>query len=63
MRDFLPPDKKVRDSVLRQMISVFESYGFEPLETPAVELKEVLTGKLGTDEKLIYDVKIGRAHV
>lgn len=56
MRDFLPPDKKVRDSVLRQMISVFESYGFEPLETPAVELKEVLTGKLGTDEKLIYDV-------
>ena len=34
---------------------VFEEFGFEPLQTPALELSEVLTGKYGPDaEKLIY---------
>lgn len=56
MRDFLPAEKRVRDAVLKSMISVFESYGFEPLETPAVELKGTLSGKIGSEEKLIFDV-------
>ncbi|HET7712986.1 MAG TPA: histidine--tRNA ligase, partial [Patescibacteria group bacterium] len=56
MRDFLPAEKRVRDAVLSQMKEVFKSYGFEPLETPAVEIKEILTGKIGAEEKLIYDV-------
>ena len=34
---------------------MFEEFGFEPLQTPALELSEVLTGKYGPDaEKLIY---------
>ena len=56
MRDFLPREKRGRDSVLKKMIETFESYGFEPLETPPVELKEILQGKIGAEEKLIYDV-------
>lgn len=56
MRDFLPAEKRVRDALLGVMTEVFESYGFEPLETPDVELKEILTGKIGTEEKLIYNV-------
>lgn len=56
MRDFLPAEKRRRDAVLKEMIENFESYGFEPLETPPVELKETLTGKIGAEEKLIYDV-------
>lgn len=36
---------------------VFESYGFEPLETPALEFAEVLKGKYGEEEKLIYKFK------
>lgn len=56
MRDFLPAEKRVRDALLDKMIDVFEGYGFEPLETPPVELKETLAGKLGAEEKLIYDV-------
>lgn len=56
MRDFLPSEKRVRDAILEKMIQVFESYGFDPLETPPVELKEVLSGKIGAEEKLIYDV-------
>lgn len=34
---------------------VFESYGFEPLETPAIEYAEILKGKYGEEEKLIYE--------
>ncbi len=56
MRDFLPAEKRVRDAVLRKMIETFESYGFDPLETPPVELKETLAGKIGAEEKLIYQV-------
>ncbi len=33
---------------------VFESHGFEKIETPAIELWEVLSGKYGEEEKLIY---------
>lgn len=56
MRDFLPTELRVREAVLDQMKSTFKLYGFEQLETPAVELKETLTGKIGTEEKLIYNV-------
>jgi len=34
---------------------VFESYGFEPLETPALEYEEILLGKYGLEgDKLMY---------
>ena len=37
------------------MRKVFESYGFEPLETPALEYAEILEGKYGEEgEKLMY---------
>lgn len=35
---------------------VFEGFGFDPLETPAFERIEVLTGKYGEDEKLIFKI-------
>jgi histidyl-tRNA synthetase len=37
---------------------VFESYGFEPLETPSLEYAEILTGKYGDEgDKLMYKFK------
>lgn len=56
-RDFLPTEAKKRQYVIAKIREVFESYGFEPLETPALEYKEILTGKYGEEEKLIYDFK------
>ena len=47
MRDFLPDDVAPRASIVIGVIAdVFESYGFEPLETPAVENIETLTGQV-----------------
>jgi histidyl-tRNA synthetase len=54
-RDFLPKDAKKRQYVLETLKRVFESYGFEPLETPALEYEEILNGKYGAEgDKLMY---------
>lgn len=37
--------------------AAFERFGFAPMETPAVEYAETLTGKYGAEEKLIYKFK------
>jgi histidyl-tRNA synthetase len=49
MRDFLPADVRKRNYVINIIKEVYESYGFEPLETPAVENLETLTGKYGEE--------------
>lgn len=57
-RDFLPAEMRKRQYVLNKLKAVFESYGFEPLETPALEYAEILTGKYGEEgEKLMYRFK------
>lgn len=57
-RDFLPKEARKRQYVIRQLADVFESYGFEPLETPALEYEEILLGKYGEEgDKLMYRFK------
>src|SRR5436190_12854068 len=57
MRDFLPADVRKRDYVIGIIKEVYESYGFEPLETPAVENIETLMGKYGEEgNQLIYKI-------
>ena len=48
MRDILPEQMIRRQYVIDVIRGVFEEFGFEPLQTPALELSEVLTGKLWT---------------
>src|SRR5688500_16809007 len=48
-RDFLPADVRKREYVIGIIKEVYESYGFEPLETPAVENLDTLTGKYGEE--------------
>ncbi|MBL8155350.1 MAG: histidine--tRNA ligase [Anaerolineae bacterium] len=58
MRDFLPADMLKREYVFGVVREVFHLYGFEPLQTPVLELKETLYGKYGEDaEKLIYSAE------
>lgn len=53
-RDFLPEEAMKRQYVIDVVRKTFELYGFEPLETPAIEYLEVFTGNIGEDEKLFY---------
>ena len=56
-RDFLPDDVRRREYVINVVRSVYERYGFEPLETPAFENIETLLGKYGEEgNKLIFKI-------
>jgi histidyl-tRNA synthetase len=56
-RDYLPGDIAVRESALRTIRGVFERYGYAPLETPAIERLDVLTGKYGEEgDRLIFKI-------
>jgi histidyl-tRNA synthetase len=57
MRDFLPADVRRREYVMGVVRAVYERYGFEPLETPAVENIETLLGKYGEEgNQLIFKI-------
>ena len=57
MRDFLPEELRRRDYVVGVVRNVYERYGFEPLETPAVENIDTLLGKYGEEgNKLIFKI-------
>src|SRR5258706_15510471 len=57
MRDFLPEEVRRREYVIGAIKKVYERYGFEPLETPAVENIETLLGKYGDEgNQLIYKI-------
>ncbi len=60
MRDFLPEVMRRRNWCMQQLREVFESFGFEPLETPAVESLAVLMGKYGEEgDRLIFKLAKG----
>ncbi len=53
-RDHLPGQMILRQRIMAIVREVFERHGFEPLDTPAIEYLEVLSGKAGENEKLMY---------
>lgn len=57
MRDFLPADVRKREYVIGIIKEVYQSFGFEPLETPAVEDLDTLMGKYGEEgNQLIFKI-------
>jgi histidyl-tRNA synthetase len=63
MRDFLPDDVRRRAHVIGVIARVYERYGFEPLETPAVENIETLLGKYGDEgNQLIFKILMRGEH-
>ncbi|HOZ68849.1 MAG TPA: histidine--tRNA ligase [Chitinophagaceae bacterium] len=56
-RDFGPDVVRKRMYILNTIRSVFELYGFQPLETPAMENLDTLMGKYGEEgDKLIFKI-------
>jgi histidyl-tRNA synthetase len=56
-RDFGADVVRKRNYIFNTIKSVFELYGFEPLETPAMENLETLMGKYGEEgDKLIFKI-------
>lgn len=56
-RDFAPEVVRKRNYIINNIKKVFELYGFQPLETPAMENLETLMGKYGDEgDKLIFKI-------
>jgi len=54
-RDFLVEEKLLRDWAMQQLKSVFERYGFNPIETPAIENWEVLSSKYAGGAEILKE--------
>ncbi len=56
-RDFLPHEMRRRNYIFDTIRSVFQKYGFLPIETPTMEKTETLMGKYGEEgDRLIFRV-------
>jgi len=61
-RDFLPDTMLRRNYVMNAIREVFHLFGFEPIDTPILELQETLFGKYGEEaEQLIFNAQHGRS--
>jgi histidyl-tRNA synthetase len=59
-RDYLPEIMLVRERLMETARRVFRSYGFSPIDTPALEYAEILTGKGGDEsDKQLFRFKQG----
>jgi histidyl-tRNA synthetase len=56
-RDFLPHEMRRRNYIFDSIKSVFQKYGYLPIETPTMEKTETLMGKYGEEgDRLIFRV-------
>ncbi|MEO1429273.1 MAG: histidine--tRNA ligase [Cyanobacteria bacterium J06633_8] len=54
--EFLPGEKRLESYLMDTIRKVYESYGFTPIETPAVERLEVLQAKGNQGDNIIYGI-------
>ncbi len=54
-RDFGPEEKILRQQVVEAIKSVFELYGYSPLETPIIERMDVLSSKFAGGEEILKE--------
>ncbi len=63
-RDFAPQVVRKRRFILQTITNVLELYGYQPLETPAMENLTTLTGKYGDEgDKLIFKILNNGLHI
>ena len=57
-RDFLPANMMPREEIIDTARRVYRSFGFAPIDTPVLELFEILNGKGGEEsDRLMYQFK------
>lgn len=58
VRDFPPEEKIIREELVSKLTTIFQQYGFSPLETPSIERLDTLTAKFaaGTDSDAAKEI-------
>jgi len=57
-RDWFGDDERIRQGVIKVIREVYESFGFEPLSTPAIEYQHVLFRESGETAQKVFDISI-----
>jgi len=55
-KDYLPAEQIVREKIKTILKNVFERYGFSPLETPIIEMREILTSKYAGGAEILKEM-------
>ena len=58
VKDYLPSEMIPRLKIIDTVRRIFERFGFDPLDTPALELRDVLTGGRDDFSMIIYSAKL-----
>jgi len=56
-RDFLPAEALKRQWLKNELTRIFESWGYDPMETPTIEALNIFENQIGEDEMLFYKFK------
>ena len=57
MKDLLPAETAIRDVAISKIIETYRSFGFERIETPAVEdIRRLITGEGGENRNLVFKI-------
>ncbi len=56
VRDFLPEEMILRQKIINELKAIFELYGYNPLETPAIERLDILTSKFAGGEEILKEI-------
>lgn len=60
-RDFLPQQTRRRQYIFDTLRTLFQTYGYAPIETPALEALSTLTGQYGEEgDKLLFKIRSNR---
>jgi histidyl-tRNA synthetase len=57
VKDYAPEDAILRQRLIGKLRKIFEDFGFDPMETPALERTEVILGGEKESEKIIFNVR------
>ena len=55
MKDVLPEEKILKQKIISQLKEIFELYGFNPLETPAIERYDILASKYAGGSEILKE--------
>lgn len=54
--DFMPQEQRVRQEIIRKLQSIFEKYGYQPIETPVICYFDVLASKYAGGAEILKEV-------
>ncbi|MBW3018865.1 histidine--tRNA ligase [Candidatus Woesearchaeota archaeon] len=55
-KDYLPEEQIVRNQIKEKLKRVFEKYGFSPLETPIIEMRDILSSKYAGGAEILKEM-------